>query len=475
MKVQNISTIPFLKRNIDNSQREKAVAFSTQPVLQDTVSFKRQPELTPEQKFERAMDIVSCFSHDQIMHMDDFDQGHLEGIQYGLKSFEGMNFKEIYFLLSNMNELCVPLIRDCAGMCPVCAVNGLPKDRSADNMIHKTDFEDFSNFTHDLKSIRERLGFDMEENAMSKQPPWAGMFGYKPVVFLFYDSDCKDIVLEDKDGKIHEFPELNKMLFDATKMKGIFDTAGWSRTNAKVQKRMEALADYYSKPEHQKEIEQINISFNTYHGIMEKANQFKNKGDIDGYNRLRAIYVKNIANAMYTFTPLIDFNAYQILLKAFDDNDDSQFADYKTPVLEELMQDVFEALEKRYKEDLDNNNYKFVSNNQDISVLMSKIKSKSDDITTQFIPSARNNMFSKISVDENKYFQKNTPVNEVLNGANMLVDMNGKIYFRSDFEVFATDKSFNFKNKDKKTKQIYPEPAEKIISVKNRDFIDSEE
>ncbi len=471
MKIQNISFAHYAKSKINNNQ--KHISYDTNPIPGDSVSFKGRKELTPEEKFERAMDIVSCFSKEQIQNMDDFDQGHLEGIQHGLKTFEGMNFKEIYFLLSKMGELCVPVIRDCSGMCPVCSVNGLPKDRKTPELLDRIDFEDYSNFTHDLKTINERLGFDMEEAALSERSLLEKFIGLTPMVSLFHDSDCKDVWIKDKDGKIHEFPELNKMLFDATGIKGIFDTTGgWSRSNEKVQKRMESLADYYTKPENQNEIEQINISLNPYHGIMEKANKFKNKGDIDGYNRLKSTYVKNIANAMYTFTPLIDFDAYQILAKAFQDDEDSKFDDYKVPVLEQLKEEVFEVLEKRYSDDLKNKNYKFVKNKGDISDLMNKIKRKSYGVSVAFLPSARKNIFSDIPVDQKYIFPKYSALGPVLKKTDLFVDINGKIYFKNDFQVFKTDKSFNFKNKDRPTKQIYPQPEKRIISIENRDFID---
>lgn len=474
MKIQNISITNYTKPNFNNNQ--KTSSYISKPIQPDTVSFSgRLQELTPEEKYERAMEIVDCFSEDQIMYMDDFDQRHLEGIQYGLKSFEGMSFKEIYFLLSNMGEITVPVARFCSGKCPVCAVDALPKDRAEKNMIHKMDFEDYSNFTNDLKSIGERLGFDMYESAMSKKSPLAAIMGDRPATALFYDSDCKDVWLEDKEGKIHEYPELNKMLYDATEMGGIFDTAGWSPTNTKVQTRMENLAKYYSSTKHQKEIEQINISINPYHGIMEKANEYKNKGDLEGYNRLKNNYVKNIANAIYTFTPLLDFRGYDFLTKAFKDDADPLFDDYKKPVLKQLQNEIVDAVEQRYKEDLKNKNHKFVRKQKDIDVLMKKIKLRIGDdysIYTKFNPSGRKNMFSKIPVETKMYFPNNTPLGQVVEQTSMLVDVNGKIYFKNDFEVFETDKSFNFKNKDKNTKQILPRPNERIISLKDREFIE---
>lgn len=171
--------------------------------------------------------------------MTDIEQKNLEGIQYSLKTFENLSFPQIYFLLSNMGEISVPIIRDCSGMCPVCNVNGRPKERNT-NAISCMDFDDFKNFTDDLKEITRRLNFDCAEKSLEKLILATKEYGYftTPSSALFYDSDGKDIWLKDANGIIHEFPELNKMLYDATGIKGIFDTAGWSPRNSLVQKRI---------------------------------------------------------------------------------------------------------------------------------------------------------------------------------------------------------------------------------------------
>lgn len=171
--------------------------------------------------------------------MTDIEQKNLEGIQYSLKTFENLSFPQIYFLLSNMGEISVPIIRDCSGRCPVCNVNGRPKERNT-NAISCMDFDDFKNFTDDLKEITRRLNFDCAEKSLEKLILATKEYGYftTPSSALFYDSDGKDIWLKDANGIIHEFPELNKMLYDATGIKGIFDTAGWSPRNSLVQKRI---------------------------------------------------------------------------------------------------------------------------------------------------------------------------------------------------------------------------------------------
>lgn len=469
-----IRNITFTLPDIKNKKTLPMQCSPLQKIAKDTVSFSGRIEMTPQQKLERTLDIVECFSDKQIYNMDDFDRKHLEGIQYGLKTFEGMSFSEVYFLLSNMGEFTVPVVRDCAGMCPVCNVNGRPSQGDDRALLRTMDFEDFKNLTDDIKKISKRLNFDCHAKSVAKAKRDSGYNGFfiEPSASLFYDADCKDVCIKDKDGNVHEFPELNKMLFEATGIKGLFDTAGWSRHNTKMQKRMEAVADYYSDPDNLKEIDQLNISLNTYHGLLEKANEYKKNGDKEGYERLQNIYAANIANAMYTFTPLVDTGVYQVLRKCVSDDKDKRFDDYKPEVLDEITKKVFDKLWDRYEEDLKNKNYKFVSNEKKIGALLERHMYAFSPILTTLGPAGRENIFKGFNKEKYNFLanNKNANCNDVLSRkmSSVMVDLNGKIYLIDDIEVFSTDLQLNFKNKDKKTKQIYPVPDQRTLHVKDK-------
>lgn len=464
MKIQNIPFIQYANPNCNNKQI--IVSYPSQPIGWDTVSFSgRLQKLTQKQKLERAMDIAEHFDINQIYDMDDFDQQQLEGIQYGLKTFEGMPFKDVYFFLSNMGEVTIPVIRHCSGMCPVCSVNGGPFDRQNKNLVTRMDFEDYKNLTDDINEISERLQFYCHEKELRKQE-FGILLGYtEPTTALFRDSDCKDVWIKDNKGIVHEFPELNSMLYEATGIKGLFDTAGWAPRDTKTQERMERFAEYFSDPEHLEEIEQINISLNTYHGIMEKALEYKRKGDLDSYNRAKKVYAKNIANAMYTFTPLLDSDKYHIFRKAIPYTEREIYDDYKPDVLCDIEHDVFAALKDRYKYDLINKNYKFVKNLFDVSNIMYKQKHIFFELDTKISPSPINNIFSKLPSWEKKPITKESAIDEVLKKTNMFIDMNGKVLFENDYHVFETDMQLNFNNKYKQTKQIYPIPDKRVIRV----------
>lgn len=474
MFIKSISNPITHKNNITDNRKHYSYVSQNNNLTTDVVSFKGNKELSAIEKYERAIDIVDCFSQKQIQNMDDFDQKHLEGIQYGLKTFENLSFPQIYFLLSNMGEISVPVVRDCSGMCPACNVNGRPKERNTDT-ISRMDFEDFKNFTDDIKEISRRLNFDCAAKSLEKLIQDTKEYGYftTPSSALFYDSDGKDIWLKDDKGTIHEFPELNKMLYDATGIKGIFDTAGWSPRNSIVQKRIEKLVNYYSKPENQKEIDQFNISVNPYHGIMQKANEYKNKGDMLSYERMKKAYVNNIANAMYTCTPLLDSDCYQILIKAVDSRQDNRFKDYDQEVCMNLIKEIIKTLFDKYLQDIENGNYKYAKNFEEAQMLASKQVEKFSTLLTNITPSSKNNIFSTIK-DNYSYIKnkKTASYNDVMQKKliNALIDVNGKVYINNDHELFETDICLNFKNKDKKSKQLYPLPDKKILNTKNKTF-----
>ena len=474
MFIKSISIPITHKNNISNTHNRYGYIFHNNSLTTDVISFKGYKDLSATEKYERAIDIVECFSKKQIQNMDDFDQKHLEGIQYGLKTFENLSFPQIYFLLSNMGEISVPVVRDCSGMCPACNVNGRPKERNTDT-ISRMDFEDFKNFTDDIKEISLRLNFDCAAKSLEKLKQDTKEYGYYtiPSSALFYDSDGKDIWLKDEKGTIHEFPELNKMLYEATGIKGLFDTAGWSPRNTVVQNRMEKIVNYYSKPENQKELEQINISINTYHGIIQKANEYKNKGDMESYARMKKTYVNNIANAMYTCTPLLDSDCYQILIKAVDSRQDSRFKDYDQDVCGNLLKEIIKTLFDRYLQDVQDGNHKYAKNFEEAEMLASKQVEKFSPLLTNITPSAKSNIFSTIK-DNYSYIKnnKNASYNDVMQKKliSVLIDVNGKVYINNDHELFETDICLNFKNKDKKTKQLYPLPDKRILNTQNKTF-----
>lgn len=424
----------------------------------------------------RAQSYAKTLSSDEVLHLSQKQQKRLEGLQYGLKSFEGLTFKEIYFLISKPDALFVPVYRDCAGRCAACYVNGRPKRHDIADRLERMDFDDFKNFTNDLKELNKRLKFNLRnkflQNNFNKTSAKE-----EPVSALFYDSDCKDIWLQDKDGRVHEFSELNKMLHEATGIKGLFDTAGWSPRNTGVQQRVERMVDYYTASNHADEIDEINVSLNTYHGLLVKANQFKAKGDMEGYKRLRYQYVKNMANAIYTMTPFLNSplevkKKYVVLVKCVNSSTPAAFNDYKSDTLQKIIDEIFVELEKKYCDDLKSGVKKYVQSEENIPKLLKAHRERFSNVITWLSPNPANELFSKLpQADYALVKNRKASFKDVLEAAHaVFINMNGKVYLSNDSEVFATDLQLNFKNKNKKTKMIFPIPDVRRVHVKDKSF-----
>lgn len=477
MEIKNFPSALIYQTTTPQNKLSKR-SFVPQDCKGDTVSFKKNIQKSQNtnisyENFKKAQKLAKNLSQNEFFSLERKSLKHLDGIQYGLKTFEKLSIEEIYFLLSEMDELTIPITRDCSGMCSACNVNGRPAEFDKPEQLRKIDFDDFKNLTQDLKTIAKRLNLNYFDHTVQKKIKNFSLTF--PSNSLFYDSDGKDIWLKDSKDKIHEFPELNKSVYKATGLPGLFDTAGWARTNTKVQKRMEDLAKYYSDPKHEKEIDQINISINTYHGIVEKANQYLQKGDTENYERLLNIYAKNIANALYTFTPLVGKEFYGIMTKSVDNKESETFDNYKPIVLMDIIAKTFVHLKALYQNDLDNKNYKFVKNEDDMHELCYKQMQMINDIDTKLTPSAKNNIFSEIGKDKINYL-KDSPnltykdILENLNG-NILIDVNGQVYLSNDAELFKTDIQLNFKNKDKQTKALYPIPDKRVLHIKKEKLI----
>lgn len=473
-----IQKIPFANPISNNHYKNQSICFDRKLAMSfgRSVDFfkKTTPSLTPEEKFKKASLYAKKLPKYEIQCMSEEAQEKLEGIQYGLKTFEGMKFKEIYFILSNAGGFTIPLYRDCAGRCAACYLNGRPKDNTS--QLERMDYDDYKNLTQDFKELTKRINFDCREKGIQNSIRNFYLSSGEPLTSLFYDSDSKDTWLKDNDGVVHEFPELNKMLYDATNIKGLFDTAGWSPKNTKVQERVERTVEYFKNPKHANEIMQINVSLNTYHGLMKKANDYKARGDIEGYHRMRNQYVKNVANAMYTMTPLLETGLYNVMVKCVDNTESDRFAPYKEDVCNELRDDVLETLRDMFLEDFHEGNTKFVKSYHDVPTLVEKHKEAMSVNNTYLSPSPKDELFSGLSNPNRRYikYKKHVRLDEVLKEAdNVLIDLNGKVYFTNDEEIFETKTQLNFKNKDKESKQIYPIPDKRKINIKRRKFVQS--
>ena len=263
-----------------------------------------------------------------------------EGLQYGIKAFKGMTMKEIQYLCENLHVIAVN--RGCKNMCGYCYADAKPSKRAMS-------WEDFTTITKGLKTLRKRFsGLDIfgENFQISKED-----LLYRTTE-LFYDSDCMNIAVKDKKGKVYDFTELATELYNSTGRRTAFDTSGWYKNNPIMQKRAEKYTDYFSKPENMKKLNAFNVSFNVFNASYIASVKALKKGDTQKAQRLKERYINNMANTLFTFIPLADQPKFHILIRSFDSSKAKNAKDFNDKAMTSLIKEVYKKVERMCKDDM---------------------------------------------------------------------------------------------------------------------------
>lgn len=367
----------------------------------------------------------------------------LEGLQYGLETFENIPIKEIYHIMKKSDTLELALVRGCRNGCKHCYVGARPPIKNDAKHTSKMQFEDFLRFTHDFGTMKDRLKM------------------YHPVgrVAFFRDADCKDIYLTDRHGIEHPYQEINKIFYARTGLRSIFDTAGWDIKDIETQRRMDDFVDYYSQKGRMREIAQINISVNPFGNLMQESNALAAKGQTAESKEKRNAYVKNMANVFFTFTPLVKRRKFSVIGRSLPYTADKVGEKpYNSKAYNLLVKDILKELEEMYRKDLCGDQ-RVIKKSSQIKSNLEEIKTLCSSPDTNIGESARNNTFYS-NVPTKQYTHK-----EVRDKFNTFIDTNGEVYLVSGSNVYKTTTHLDFREKNKKTAKILPEPKE-IIDVK---------
>lgn len=389
-----------------------------------------------------------------------FETEKLEGIQEGIKVFDGLSMKEIVFFLTKLNE--VGVLRGCHNQCVHCYAEAQPPlhlrtEQDKQEKINSMSYEDFSLLTDGIKQLRGRMG-----NPIIKSFP-------NNYSSLFHDADCIDISIKDKNGKEHDFIELTEKMYEASGNVGLWDTSGWSPKNKKAQQHAEKIAEYYSKPENMNKLVDFNISLNPFHAMNARYVEYVNS-DPKRAAKFRELYTDRMANVLYTFTPLILNNKFNFIARSLDED---RQKGYRKSDLIELRDEILIKLENKYKSDLKNGNNKCVKNAQHATTIIETLKAKSSSIHQLALAQGRivnlldedDVMVERQKTALNNY--KNVPMASVQkNEFEGFIDANGKFYLTDYLMTFPTELQLNFENKNKKTAPIKPALQESVVTRK---------
>ncbi len=368
-----------------------------------------------------------------------------EGLQYGIKAFKGMTMKEIQYLCENLHVIAVN--RGCNNMCGYCYADAKPSKRAMS-------WEDFTTITRGLKTLRKRFrGLDIfgENFQISKED-----ILYRTTE-LFYDSDCMNIAVKDKKGKLYDFTELATELYNSTGRRTAFDTSGWYKNNPILQKRAEKYVDYFSKPENMEKLNAFNVSFNVFNASYIASVKALKKGDIEKAKHLRERFLDNMANTLFTFIPLADNPKFHVLIRSFGSNAKNA-EHFNKNAMESLVNNVFTRVQKLCKDDL-TGEQKYIKNPDIMENKLINLYFKLSMLDTGLNSSGRMKAFMKEFNIKAPLLEYDELIEKTIADLNekgryhkilmqRLIDADGKVYHMNYARFIPTEIQLNITQKD---------------------------
>lgn len=449
---QYISSI----NNLKNDNKPKFIREADSLSFQNKTfspTFKASPitAINDYLKFKRAQQLVKAVAREVQSRSNGKDflfrnlsMEAIEGLQYRIDVFKGLSMKDIQYLSENLHVIAVK--RGCNNMCGYCYADAKPSNR-------EMSWEDFTSITQGFKKLRKRIfqlplfGENMHKDEDS--------LIYKTTE-LFYDSDCMTISLKDKHKKLHDFRELVTELYDGTGRKSAFDTSGWIPENTAMQKRAEEYVEYFSNPENMDKLNQFNLSFNVFSATNIASVKAYRAGDKDRGLRLQEKFTDKIANAIFTFTPLLKSKKFNIMQRAFG-FEAVNAEGFDPPAMFTLIEKVVKKVKQLFEQDL-NGVQKYVKSEADIKQNMALITEKMERIDTALNSSGRMLEFMK-SFGIKAPMQEHTESTRIMyedlknNGryhrfiAHKLIDTDGRVYHMDYARFFPTEIQLNLKNR----------------------------
>ena len=467
MQIQNVTFSP--------NKPVRRYTPRTKPLPFDSFSFTGSKPSDSAQKYAGKMKVLGFFIPQNFA---DYNLNKLEGIQNGIKIFEGLNMKEIAFIFENLHGVAIK--RGCTNKCLHCYAGAKPPEQEHDNFITRMPYEKFVELTDGIKELKKRLGIT--------PTVYAGE-GYTDI---YYDADCMEISLFDKNGREHDYTELIDKFYDATDCKAVFDTAGWNPKSPKMQKRAEKYVDYLLDLDSQKKIFQINLSMSPFNVIYAKALELgfdpknykpssepvetNNKGE-----RLYGIYINRMANMLFTFTPLLGESNFSIITRPVS-NSETNMKNFTEDDFRLIKKHVIETLNLKYLADAGGDK-KYVRWQHQIPYKLVRYSQMMDPYDFDLIPAGRfkelylkrNPEMSELDM-ENKFknikrfkeafedLKENKDFSRLGVKYFKIIDADGRVYLYDTFRFIPTELSLNIGLEDKITPEFTPRTEDFVIT-----------
>ena len=389
----------------------------------------------------------------------------LEGIQYNIKVFKDLSIKEIQYLCENLHVIAVK--RGCKKMCGYCYADAKPSKR-------EMTYEDFHSITDGFKTLRKRLH---NIDIYGENLPYVKDQIIYRTTELFYDADCMDIALKNKKGREFDFIDLSTELFDSLGRKTAFDTSGWYKNNTKLQQRAEKYAKHFAQSQNMEKLNAFNVSFNVFNQSYISSVKAMEKGDKEKALRLRERFVSDMANTLFTFTPIAQSPKFSVLLRAFHPSEKST-KNFNANDLILLCREVLKKLKDMYTKDLAGEQ-KVIKSKEDLNKFYNIFENKLSVIDTGLNSSGRMAQFikdhnikttrlqdhAKITPQVINYYKENARRAPLI--MQRYIDTDGRVYNMDYARFLKTEIQLNINGKDTPTPALANLVENFVITKKN--------
>lgn len=382
----------------------------------------------------------------------------LEGIQQGLKTFKGVSLKQIAFALTDLHA--INMISGCKNHCLHCYANAQP-------FIKRYPFEDLLQICSDVKELRNRLGINPAHHRGQSY------------IDCSFDSDALDCHLFDKNGVKHDFIEIAKIIKEGFGYKPVFDTNGWEAKDTEKQKIAEVYVKKLLQDKNYNNFHQINISINPfrpqyvqaiksgysldslYQPIRKVGRDFEEEETLlsEDYKKARdryTKYIKDTANVLLTFKPLLKTKKLDFIIRVFDNSVEEmkgfRIDDFK-PTIKHILQELnlWTSFGMLSQQEFDS-----------YSSLLQKV-------STRIITSGRIEKFYKVknpnnfemisnitperetAIKDSDLLQKYKKVSATEMGYLKIISADGKVYMYDNYSIFPTDIKLSTSTEEVKT------------------------
>jgi len=288
-------------------------------VCNDVVSFKANQN----NESKKSLNVKTRFLNKLFnKKLCDCDFEKMEGVQKGLKSFEGLSLKQIAFALTDLHS--INMISGCKRHCLHCYANSQPE-------IKRYSYEDLKQICDDIKELSNRTGTKVSYHHGT------------PYIDIGFDTDALECHLYDKNGKKYDLVDMAKLIKDSTGYAPVFDTNGWTAIDEEKQKIAEDYVKKLLKDDNYKNFYQINISINPFNPAYVRAvksgypldDLYQPFKRIDGegleaeaklspeFKKVRddyMKYIKDVTNTLVTFKPLLKTGKLNTIIRVVNNN-----------------------------------------------------------------------------------------------------------------------------------------------------------